>query len=513
MEVNYKSIGDHCQLSPPRGTSPGGIPSSMVDAMSSSAAAQDKTRWEAFAVCVAVASLTILDLSKINVGLPTIEHSLGGGPTELQLIVAGYALAFGLALVPAGRLGDIHSRKLLFIIGLSAFIGSSILCAIAPTIEVLVVGRMLQGVAAGIHMPQVLGLIQQLFQGKERGKAFGLFGAIIGLSTAFGPTLGGVLIAVGGEPDGWRLLFWMNVPLGVLALLFALRLLPSKQLHEKARTELDIVGILILGITIFGLMLPFVLTTGGPDDDPARWLWLVVFALGAVAFVVWERRYLAAGKSPVVNFGLFRLASYRNGILIATSYFAAIPAIFLLSTLYMQNGLGLVAVYAGMVSIPFALVSALTSWYGGQLVNRYGRKLVLLGLTLALIGFGLTIPVVLFAPEAAVPWLLAAAMGVAGAGGGFVISPNQTLTLSDVPVVHGGVAGSVAQLGQRAGTAIGVAAATSTFYATVYREGGSATELVVFSDAFALGMTVALGILLVAVVFAAFDVRHTSAAK
>src|SRR5690554_4251029 len=164
----------------------------------------DRIRWEAFAVCAAVASLTIMDLSKINVGLPTIEASLGGGPTELQLIVAGYALAFGLALVPAGRLGDIGSRKTMFIIGLTSFTLASVLCALAPNIEMLAIGRILQGVAAGIQMPQVLGLIRQLFQGPERGKAFGLFGAIIGLSTAFGPTLGGLLIAIGGEADGWR---------------------------------------------------------------------------------------------------------------------------------------------------------------------------------------------------------------------------------------------------------------------------------------------------------------------
>lgn len=470
-------------------------------------ASQDRIRWEAFAVCAAVASLTIMDLSKINVGLPTIEHSLGGGPTELQLIVAGYALAFGLALVPAGRLGDIHSRKAMFVIGLASFITASLLCALAPSIGILVLGRILQGVAAGILMPQVLGVIQQLFQGKERGRAFGLFGAIIGLSTAFGPTIGGLLIGLGGETDGWRLLFWMNVPLGILALIFAIRLLPATQAHERQRTELDLVGILFLGVSIFCLMLPFVLTTGGPDDDPSRWYLLIGFALSGAAFVIWERRFQAQGKSPVVNFGLFRLHSYRNGVLIATAYFAATPAIFLVTTLYLQQGLGLAAVFAGMVTIPFALVSASTSWVGGRLVYRMGRRLVLIGLLLVLIGFALTLPIAAFAPPELVPWLLASAMAVAGAGGGFVISPNQTLTLTDVPVVQGGVAGSVAQVGQRAGTAIGVAAATSTFFATLYREDGVHEQIQIFSDAFRNGMIVALGLVAVAIVFALLDVR------
>ncbi|MBF0671501.1 MAG: MFS transporter [Salinibacterium sp.] len=467
----------------------------------------DRARWQAFAVCSAAAALTILDLSKVNVALPSIEASLGGGPSELQLIIAGYALAMGLVLVPAGRLGDIHSRKLFFGIGLSIFVATSIMCAVAPTIEILVLGRMLQGVAAGIHMPQILGLIQQLFQGPERGKAFGLFGAIIGLATAFGPTLGGLLIAVGGEEDGWRLTFWMNVPLGLLALAFALWRLPAQQHHETKRTEIDLIGVLLLGATVFGLMLPFVLTTGGPSDDPARWWWLLLFAAAGATFVWWENRYVVSGKSPVIDFGLFRLTSYRNGVLIATAYFAATPAIFLINTLFLQNGLGVSAVFAGMVSIPFALVSAYTSAVGGRHVATMGRRLVLTGLVLVGVGFGASIPVALLAPPALVPWLLAALMGVAGAGGGLVISPNQTITLTDVPVVQGGVAGSIAQVGQRVGTAVGVAVASSAFFSTIYREEATESLRNAFSHAYAFGMLAALGLVGIALVFAIADLR------
>ncbi|PJJ62424.1 MFS transporter [Compostimonas suwonensis] len=465
----------------------------------------DRVRWQAFGVCVGVAALTILDLSKVNVGLPSIEKSLGAGPTELQLIVAGYALAFGLALVPSGRLGDIHSRRTLFIVGLSAFTAASLLCALAPNITVLVVARILQGIAAGIQMPQVLGLIQQLFQGAARGRAFGVFGATVGVATAFGPTLGGLLIAVGGPTDGWRLLFWMNIPLGLIAIFFAMRLLPKRQAHDRGRTELDLIGILLLGITTFSLMLPFVLTTGGPDDDPNRWWWLVGFALGAAAFVWWERDYKRRGKSPVIHFSLFALSSYRNGILVATAYFAAIPAVFLLTTLYLQQGLGLAPVFAGMVSIPFALASAVTAWIGGRLVERYGRALVVLGLVLVIVGFLLVLAAAVLSPRELTPWLMAAAMTVAGAGGGFVISPNQTLTLAEIPVTEGGVAGSMAQVGQRVGTAIGVAAASSTFFATLYRESAASDQLAVYHDGVRNGFTVAIGLMAVALVLGLVD--------
>lgn len=472
----------------------------------------ERVKWQSFWVCAGVACLTILDLSKVNVGLPSIEKSLGGGATELQLIVAGYALAFGLALVPSGRLGDLRSRRTMFLIGLTSFMLASLLCALAPTIEVLVLGRILQGIAAGIQMPQVLGLIQQLFQGQERGKAFGLFGATIGLSTAFGPTIGGLLIAVGGLENGWRLLFWMNIPLGLLAVWFAWRLLPKRQIHEGGPASLDVVGILLLGVATFSLMLPFVLTTGSPDDDQSRWLWLIGFVVAGAAFVWWERRYLRIGKSPVVNFGLLRLASYRNGILIATAYFAAIPAMFLIVTLFLQQGLGLEAVYAGMVSIPFALASAVTSWLGGRLVNKHGRKIVVLGVALAATGIAATLPITALASEAWTPWLIAAVLTVAGAGGGFVISPNQTLTLQDIPVTQGGVAGSVAQVGQRVGTAIGVAVASSTFFATLYAGQGLENSEAIYRDAFSRGTIIVVGLLVIALVLSLLDLRKRTIA-
>lgn len=477
----------------------------MTEQTSSDPVVADRLRWQAFWVCVAVAALTILDIAKINVGLPSVELSLGGGATELQLLVAGYALAFGLALVPAGRLGDIRSRRLMFIIGLSSFTGASILCAVAPTIETLVIARILQGVAAGIQMPQVFGMIQQLFQGPSRGRAFGLLGAVIGISTAFGPTLGGLLIAVGGEENGWRLLFWMNVPLGVLALLFAIRLLPRAQPHEGGRTSLDLVGILLLGAAILGLMLPFVFTTGAPTDDPNRWFWLLLLAVAGSAFVWWERRYLRIGKSPAVHFSLFRTSSFRNGILIATAYFGALPAYFLLVTLFLQEGLGIAPVWVGTVTISFALASAYTSWLGGRLVNRWGRGLVVIGLLTVVVGFVAVLLAGIFATRELTPWLIAAAMTISGAGGGLVISPNQTITLMDVPVTQGGVAGSMAQVGQRVGTAIGVAAVISTFYAVLYDGAGSPFHIQVFRDGFMSGMTVAIALIGVALAFAFLD--------
>ncbi|NQX26854.1 MFS transporter [Microbacteriaceae bacterium VKM Ac-2854] len=467
----------------------------------------EKAKWRAFAVCIAVAALTILDLSKVNVGLPSIEKSLGADASQLQLIVAGYALAFGLALVPAGRLGDLRSRKLLFLIGLSGFTIASLLCAIAPNIELLVVARFVQGVAAGTQMPQVLGLVQQLFQGPARARAFGVFGATIGVSTAFGPTLGGLLIALGGEQDGWRLLFWMNIPLGIAAILFAWRLLPARQAKPARGGSLDPIGLGLLGVTIVAFMLPFLLTTGSSSDSPYRWFWLLGALLGGFAFVRWERRYAARGHTPVIDFALFRTSSYRNGILVATSYFAAVPAIFLLTTLFLQQGLGLAPVFAGMVSIPFALTSAVSAWYGGKLVQRYGRGLVVVGICTVIVGFTLVLLAAELLPAELVPYGMGAAMLVAGAGGGTVVSPNQTLTLAEVPPAEGGVAGSIGQLGQRVGTAVGVAAASAVFFATLASEQGMSEGLTGYHDAFRNGYLVAIGLIALALVLGLLDLR------
>ncbi|MRG60981.1 MFS transporter [Agromyces sp. CFH 90414] len=453
-------------------------------------------RWRAYWVCVAVAALTILDLTKVNVALPSIEEAFGVGSTELQLIVSGYVLTFGLTLVPAGRIGDQRSRKAMFLIGLTGFLVTSIVCAIAPNALVLLVGRLLQGVAAGIQMPQVLGLVQQLFQGAERGRAFGLFGATIGISTAFGPTLGGLMIALGGAADGWRWIFWMNVPLALIAIVLAIKLLPGPTERPPRRLELDPVGLLLFGITVVSLMWPFLFTTGAPTDNPARWWTLVVFLLGISAFIAWERHYAATGRHPLVPLALFGVSSYRNGTALATAYFSAMPPTFLLTTLYLQEGLAIEPVYAGMVSIGFALTSAAASWWGGTVVDRIGRPLVVWGLVILMVGFGGLVLAAVLTPPEMTPWAMAATMIVAGFGGGLVISPNQTLTLAEVPVRQGGLAGSVGQLGQRIGTAVGTAIALSLFYATIWREGdGAGGDLAVYHHAYGYGM-IAVGVFL-----------------
>ncbi|MFT4234141.1 MAG: MFS transporter [Microbacterium sp.] len=471
--------------------------------------APEPRRWQAFAVCVTVAGLTILDISKVNVALPSIESALSAGGTELQIVVAGYILAFGLVLVPMGRLGDQWSRKILLLIGIAVFGLASMLCALAPTIQPLLIGRLLQGVGGGIIMPQVTGTFQRLFTGRDRAKAFGIFGAIISLGTAFGPAIGGVFIAIGGDTNGWRGIFWMNVPAYAIAFALVLWLLPGSKASAGARRiSLDPVGLVIFAVAILSLMVPFLLTTGSGDDNPARWLMLVVFAGLIVLFGWWESRYEREGRAPLVSPALLRNTSYRNGAIVGAAYFAGMPVLFLLTTVFLQTGLHLAALHAGLITVGFAVASAVTSAFSGRLVVRYGRIVVVLSLVGMAVTIAALVVVSVVSPDAATPWIMFAVLTAGGLAGGLVISPNQTLTLSNIPPQQGGIAGSIQQLGQRIGTSMGTAVALSLFYSTVNAsdDGGTA----VFHTAYAVALAAVGGFMLVALVFAVVDLRRSA---
>lgn len=463
---------------------------------------REGSRWGAFAVCSAVAVLTILDLVKVNVTLGPVERTLGATASQVQLVVAGYVLAYGIVLVPAGRIGDLWNRKAMFLIGLAAFTAASQLCAVAASAEVLVLGRFAQGVAAGILMPQVYGLIQLLFTGTERGRAFGIFGAAIGLGTAFGPTIGGLLIGAFGEEAGWRAIYEMNVPLAIILFLAAVFLVPGEQ-ERSGRRQLDLVGTVLLAATVLAVMLPFVLTTGAGEDDPRRWWSLPAAAVLVTTFVWWERRYRYLGKTPVVDFALFRTPSYRYGVLVATLFFAAMPPLFLVLTLFHMEGLGHPAVVAGLVSVPYAIVSAITAGVLGRHMHAHGALIVAVGTTLFLLGtLGVLITTQL-ADAARMPWINAAVLLLAGVGSGALMGANQTRTLQHVPLMEAGVAGSFQQVGQRLGNAIGIAAATSVYLGAAASGTAGAVR-----SAVAAGLTVPLVAIACACLAAGLDLRQ-----
>jgi EmrB/QacA subfamily drug resistance transporter len=423
----------------------------------------DPMRWKALGVCLVAGFMSLLDVSIVNVALPSIATGLHAGESSLQWIVSGYALAFGLLLVPAGRVGDARGRRPAFMWGLGLFTLASVACGIAPTNGVLIAARLLQGAAGGVLTPQVSGLIQQLFRGAERGKAFGLLGASIGLSTAVGPLLGGLIIQVFGAREGWRFVFFVNLPIGLAALVLAVRFIPHVRATGR-RESLDPVGVLLLGAFVTCMLLPFI--------EQQQWhssLRLLLFpaaALLGVAWLRWEISY-ARRSDPVVDLTLFRERGYGLGTGIGLVFFAGFTGLFFIYTQYLQNGLHYSALAAGLAVTPFAVGSAAAAALGGRVVLTYGRPLVVGGLGLVVLGFVGCYVAADLVPGRQVGWAAAVPLLVAGVGSGFVITPNVTLTLHEVPVRRAGIAGGVLQTGQRIGSAAGIALTGSVFYAAV----------------------------------------------
>src|SRR4051794_21420286 len=270
-------------------------------------------------VALVAGFMALLDVGIVNVALPSIRTDLRLDSGELQWILSGYALTFGLLLVPAGRYGDARGRRGVFVTGLSIFTLASAAAGLATGPLWLIIARLVQGAAGGIMIPQVAGLIQQLFEPRERGKPFGLLGAVIGISTAVGPLLGGLLIQVFGAAHGWRWIFYINVPIGIVAILLGRLWIPGKAREQAARESLDPVGVVLLGLGVLALLLPLVQEREW--HGAAKWLLIPAGVVVLAGFVAWERRY-GRRATPLVDLGLFRVRSYGLGALIGLLYFA-----------------------------------------------------------------------------------------------------------------------------------------------------------------------------------------------
>lgn len=484
-----------------------------------------------FAVVLAAGFMTLLDVSIVNVALPSIEAALGAGPDQLQWIVAGYALAFGLVLVAAGRFGDIFGRKRLFLIGLSAFVLASLGCGLAPSAQWLAGMRFVQGVAAGILNPQVLGMMQEMFQGKARARAFGIFGIIVGISTALGPVLGGVLISLVGAQHGWRLVFLINVPIGLVVVPLAVRWLPRTRTRAQIASELDpqggggpgkqslasqfdLGGVLLLGAIVLCIMLPFLESSSEARNTGATapyWLLAVATAL-SVVLAFWERWWRSRGGSALLDPELLRSPSFVLGMVAAFFYFGGFTSIFLVVTLYLQQGLGWTALAAGAAAVPFALLSGASSGISGALVNSFGRWVPVWGSALVALSFLAAAAAATWLSPSAAPWGVIAATAVAGVGSGMMISPNQALTLDGVPLRMAGLAAALLQTFQRLGTAIGLSVVTTAYFVTLAHSPAQSAPALASSQALAAGALVISGIVALAVVANVADLRRRGAA-
>jgi len=325
--------------------------------------------------------MDLLDVTIVTVAAPDIAANLSASEAELQWMLAAYVLALGSGLVTGGRVGDAYGRRRVFLVSLAGFALASAACALAPSAGTLIALRALQGLAGGFMVPQVFGIIRSSFAPAAMAKAFGAYGAVQGLASVAGPLLGGALVNADLWGLGWRTIFWINVPVAVLALALGVRFLPES--HAPGRTRLDVVGALLAAVGVFLVLLPLV---QGRDWGWPGWGWgLLVLGLVVLAgFLAYEQRLARAGGQPVLDPSLLSIRPFSAGLAAAVFFFGGLASFFLVLSIYLQLGTGRTAWETGLVILPYALGSIITSGAGVALAAKAGRALLITGsLTLA----------------------------------------------------------------------------------------------------------------------------------
>lgn len=423
--------------------------------------AQDPRRWYALPVVLAGTFMTILDFFIVNVAIPSAQADLHANGAEVQLIVAGYGLAYAAGLITGGRLGDLYGRRRLFAIGLAAFTVFSVACGIAPTAVLLVVFRMLQGAAASLLFPQVLSILNVAYAGEDRAKAFMGLGMTIGLASVSGQVIGGLLIGANIAGLGWRTCFLINLPVGLIALAL-LRPLVRESRSDSAR-RLDLAGVGLISPALLLLLFPLVL--GRQAGWPA-WSW-ICFAAGLALCAGFAKHQLwlsGKGGTPLVPPVLFHERTFVTGLVTVLSVYAGMASFFLIFALYLQDGLGYSALVSGLIFMPCGVSFFLVSFWSPKLTRRIGRRI----LTSGAVVLGLTeIGLALFTDAAGLHpavFPLCALMFAAGAGMGAMGAPLLSQVLLGVQPAHAGAASGVLSTTQQLAGALGVAFIGILFY-------------------------------------------------
>ncbi|MGY0060902.1 MFS transporter [Streptomyces sp. LZ34] len=429
----------------------------------------------ALVVILLASFMDLLDVTILNITLPSIEAELDASPAQLQWMLAGYTLTFALGIITGARLGDLYGYKRVFLVGIAGFTAASALCGAAPTAEVLVTARIVQGLFAAVMVPQVLSQIQVMYAPHERGGAMAAFSSLTGLAAATGPILGAALLDADWFGQGWRTVFWLNVPVGILALVAASAVLPEAR--GTTRPRLDAAGVLISSTGLVLVLYPLI---KGSEERP--WpLWTYVSMILGVAvlagFVRHQQRLSGRGKSPLVEVALFRVRSVGGGLLVQFLFFLPVMGFFLTFMQLLQPGLDMTPMNAGLTILPWPIATTIGAGIGAAvLLPRLGRTTVQIGLVVLAVGFVL----LAVAAGSATPdtgWIsFLPGVVVGGAGMGLTVAPLAQLTLERVPAGHAasgsGLFNTVAQLA----ASVGVALFGTVFFAQLSAHGGEPAD-------------------------------------
>ncbi|MFC4908892.1 MFS transporter [Actinomadura gamaensis] len=413
--------------------------------------------WGTLLVLLTGVFITTLDFFIVNVAIPATQRDLHATPSQIQFVVAGFGVALAAGLITAGRLGDLYGRRRMFALGLAVFTLASAACAESSTAGALIAGRVAQGIGAALLMPQVLGIVNTVYTGPARAKAFNAYGIAMGFGGVFGQLIGGVLIKADVAGLGWRAIFWINVPVGAAALALVPRLVPESRANGAAR--LDLAGTVLASLGLVAIVYPLV---QGREQGWPMWTWeclgAAVVLLGA--FALHQRRAAA----PLVAPALFRHRSFGVGAVVALLHSMTMGSFFLILALYLQMGRGLSALESGLIFLPLGLGYFVSSARAGAVAERLGRQTLALGALAMAVGYGvLAVTATGLGQHGAVAWVIPGLV-VAGAGMGLVMAPLPALVLSRVDAEHAGAASGVLSTAQQAGGAIGVALVGVVFY-------------------------------------------------
>jgi EmrB/QacA subfamily drug resistance transporter len=432
-------------------------------------------RWLAFLAVMAVSVMDLLDSTIANVAAPAIRDDLGGSYASLQWIAAGYTLAMAVMLLTGGRLGDLYGRKRVLLTGVTGFTIASLLAAAAQSPEMLIGSRVLQGGLGAVMLPQVMGLIRDVFPPAEMGKAFAIFGPVMALSAVLGPIIAGVLIDADLLGTGWRMIFLVNLPIGATAIVIGAKFLPDAPASERtSRLDLSGVGIAAAG----ALLLVYPLVQGRELGWPV-WTQVMIAASIVVfaAFGRYQLRRKRAGSSTLIETSLFANRSYVSGVAFMLVFFAAMGGFTLTLSALMQVGLGYSPMRTGLTTAAWAVGAFVGAGVGGAMTPKLGRTIVHVGLALMGAGLAALTLVLVHAGSAVGSWDFVAPLFVSGIGLGMVFMPLFDLILGGVADHEVGSASGMQQAIQQLGASLGVAVVGTIFFDLLGARGSVDTAL------------------------------------
>jgi EmrB/QacA subfamily drug resistance transporter len=459
-----------------------------------------RSRWLPLPVILAGTFMVVLDFFIVNVALPSMQAHLHASNGAIEWVVAGYGLTNAVFLITGARLGDRLGRVRVFTAGLALFTLASAGCGLAGSPETLVFSRLVQGCASALLMPNVLSIIGVLYDGADRAKALAAYGMSMGLAAVSGQLIGGILVEANPAGLGWRSCFLINIPIGVLAVIAAPRVIRGGGVESRGQAgSVDLAGTVLATLGLTAIVLPLV---DGRAHGWPLWTWLSLAGAPVLlgAFVLQQRWLAARGGTPLMPPELFASRGVTVGLAAQLLFWSGQASFFLVLSLYLQLGRGMSALHSGLVFTILAVAYLMTSLRAPALTVRHGRRVLAAGAGLLAVGHVVLLVTVADVGVGGSVLALAPGLALVGAGMGLGITPLATLIMAAAPTQHLGAISGVLSTMQNVGNAIGVAVVGVLFYGAVSHGFAGAFQVSVVALAVTLAAVAALTRLLPATV-------------